>query len=113
MTTVVTDQIEAIDLSTCTCRYFVSYSGVQLPLKLVTPLEPSALANRNTYFRAYYDGADRLVLCEKITYNEVELLHRYRYHDNGPLKQAVIVNSDQEVTVMTFDEQGTASVQCG
>ena len=30
------------------CRYFVSYSGVQLPLNLVQPLEPDGLRNRNT-----------------------------------------------------------------
>ena len=47
------------------CRYFVSYSGVQLPLNLVQPLEPSGLNNRNTYFRAWYNAQGQLVTCEK------------------------------------------------
>jgi hypothetical protein len=86
-------------------RYFVSYSGVKLPLNLVTPLDAAALNNRNTFFRGWFD-AERLMGCEKITYGEVELAHRYEYHNNGQLKQAVITNTDEEVTVMTFDEQG-------
>ena len=39
-------------------RYFLSYSGVSLPLRLVSPLAASELQNRNTYFRAVYDEAD-------------------------------------------------------
>ena len=87
-------------------RYFVSYSGVKLPLNLVTPLQPEELRNRNTYFRAYYDSPTRLVFVEKITYGEVELSHRYEYHPDGTLKQAVITNTDDEVTVMNFSERG-------
>jgi Family of unknown function (DUF6156) len=87
-------------------RYFVSYSGVKLPLNLVTPLDAAALNNRNTYFRAWFDATERLLGCEKITYGEVELAHRYDYHDNGLLKRAIIVNTDEEQTVVHFDEQG-------
>lgn len=87
-------------------RYFVSYSGVKLPLNLVTPLEAAALNNRNTYFRAWFDDSGRLSGCEKITYGEVELAHRYEYHDNGLLKRAIIINTDDERTVVHFDEQG-------
>ena len=54
-------------------RYFLSYSGVSLPLRLVSPLAASELQNRNTYFRAVYDEADKLVSCEKLVYGEVEL----------------------------------------
>jgi hypothetical protein len=86
------------------CRFFVSYSGVKLPLKLVTPLDEAALNNRNTFFRAYYDAAERLIACEKVTYGEIELSHRYQYYASGSLKQAVITNTDEEVTVMDFSE---------
>lgn len=88
------------------CRYFVSYSGVKLPLNLVTPLDAAALNNRNTFFRGWFDVAQRLIACEKITYGEVELTHRYEYDDNGVLRQATISGSDEEVTVMRFDAQG-------
>ena len=54
-------------------RYFLSYSGVSLPLKLLSPLAASELQNRNTYFRAVYDEAGKLVSCEKLVYGEVEL----------------------------------------
>ena len=88
------------------CRYFVSYSGIKLPLKLVNPLEEADLRNRNTFFRGYFDQQERLVACEKMVYGEIELLHRYVYYDSGVLKQAEITNADQEVTVMYFNERG-------
>ena len=88
------------------CRYYVTYSGVKLPLKLVNPLEAADVANRNTYFRAWYDEHERMVRCEKVVYGEVELQHRYEYHDNGSLKQAEITETGDEPRVMRFDEQG-------
>jgi Family of unknown function (DUF6156) len=97
---------EADPNSNAHCRYFVSYSGVKLPLNLVTPLDAAALNNRNTYFRAWFDGTERLIGCDKITYGEIELMHRYEYYPSGSLKRAEIINTDEEVTEMSFDEQG-------
>ena len=37
-------------------RYFLATSGVKLPLKLVNQIEATALTNRNTYIRAWYEG---------------------------------------------------------
>jgi hypothetical protein len=88
------------------CRHYVTYSGVKLPLKLVNPLEEADIANRNTYFRAYYDDQQRMVLCQKVVYGEVELQHRYAYHANGNLKQAEITEADDDPKVMHFDEEG-------
>lgn len=59
------------------CRYYLTYSGVQLPLNLVNELEPTAISNRNTYFLAHFDGAGRVVLCQKVVYGEIEMAHRY------------------------------------
>ena len=56
-------------------RYFLTYSGLRLPLNLVGPLEANAIANRNTYVRATYDSEGRLACCEKLVYGEVELRH--------------------------------------
>ena len=88
------------------CRYFVSYSGVTLPLKLVNELQEQDRANRNTFFLGFYDDQGRLIRCEKQVYGETELLHRYEYHDGGALKQAEITDADGELTVLTFDLQG-------
>ena len=96
-----TDQIE-----NCDCRYFISYSGVKLPLKLVTPLTDAELQNRNTFFRGYFDSQERLLLCQKLVYGETELEHRYSYYDNGVLKVAEITDADGELTVLRFDEAG-------
>lgn len=82
-------------------RYFVTYSGVKLPLKLVDPLPPAELNHRNTFIRARFDADDRLVECEKMVYGEVHLAHRYSYGADGALKRAEIV-MDDETTVMEF-----------
>lgn len=83
-------------------RYFLSYSGRNLPLNLVSEIEPASLEHRNTYFRAEYDGRDRMTLCEKIVYGEVELRHSYRYHEDGALAGATI-EMDGEATELAFD----------
>jgi len=88
------------------CRHFLSYTGVKLPLKLLNPLREADIANRNTYFRAYYDGQDRMVVCQKVVYGEIELEHRYDYYASGTLKRAELIEAEEEPKVMSFDEQG-------
>lgn len=80
------------------CRYFVSYSGVKLPLNLVQPLDPNGLNNRNTYFRAWYNTQGQLVTCQKIVYGEIEMEHRYEYDADGRLASARITDVEGEVT---------------
>ncbi|MGO9546368.1 MAG: DUF6156 family protein [Rhodomicrobium sp.] len=86
-------------------RYFITYSGVKLPLRLVSPLQAEELDNRNTYFRAGYDDQDRLITVEKLVYGEVELVHRYEYRPDGSLKAARI-NLDGDTTVLEYPGDG-------
>lgn len=86
-------------------RYFLTYSGVKLPLNLVSPLEPGELENRNTYFRATFDDASRMLTCEKIVYGEVELFHEYVWRADGTLQYARIELGD-DVTEIEFDLNG-------
>lgn len=83
-------------------RYYLTYSGRGLPLNLVSAIEAEALGNRNTYFRASYDAQDRITLCEKIVYGEVELRHSYRYREDGGLAGATIEMGD-DTTELEFD----------
>ena len=92
-------------MSESTLRYFLSYSGVKLPLNLVGPLGEADLKNRNTFMRAMFDDHDRLIGCDKLVYGDVQLTHRYEYHPNGALKRAEIV-MDEDTTVLMFDEAG-------
>jgi hypothetical protein len=82
-----------------TYRYFLTYSGVRLPLNLVGPLEPSDLGNRNTFFRASYDADGRIATLEKLVYGEVELAHVYSYRADGTLAHARVTLGDEETEV--------------
>ncbi len=95
-----------MNLEDLVSRYFISYSGVKLPLKLVNEIDEGGLDNRNTFFKGYYDERNRLVRCEKRVYGETELLHNYAYDENNVLRQAEITDADGELTLLTFDEQG-------
>src|SRR5664279_3185185 len=89
------------------CRFFVSYSGVKLPFNLVNAIAPEALSHRNTFIRAWFDRAGLLSGFDKLVYGEVELSHRYEYHDNGRLRRAEIVMLDEEPVAMSFNEAGS------
>ncbi len=90
-----------------TLRFFVTYTGVKLPFKLANELQPDEVKNRNTYFCGYFDELDRIIGLEKIAYGEVELQHRYTYHDNGMLSAAEITDIDGEVTMLAPDVEET------
>jgi len=88
-------------------RFFVTYTGVKLPFKLVNELQPSEVENRNTYFQGYFDVHDRLTGFDKLAYGEIELAHRYSYHNNGKLSAAEITDIDGETTMLIFDTEGS------
>lgn len=96
-----------VDQANQECRFFTSYSGVKLPFNLVNAIAAEALSNRNTFIRAYFDQAGMLSGFDKVVYGEVELSHRYEYHDNGRLKRAEIVMLDEEPAAVIFDEAGS------
>lgn len=85
-----------------TTRYFLTYSGVALPLALTQELAPDALAHRNTYFQATYDAHGRMVRCEKRVYGDVEMTHEYAWTASGQLARATITIGDEEPQVMAF-----------
>lgn len=86
-------------------RYFVTYSGIRPPARLVEPLTRADLLNRNTFIRAHYDAEGRLVAFEKMVYGAIELVHVYTWHADGRLKTASIA-MDGEETLLAFDEEG-------
>lgn len=91
------------------CRFFATYTGIKLPLNLVNPIAEAALANRNTFIRAYFDCGGHLMACEKVVYGEVEMAHHYEYYANGTLKRAEIRMMDEEPAVLCFEQDGTAT----
>ena len=89
-----------------TTRFFVTYTGVKLPFKLVNELQASEVENRNTFFRGHFDVQDRLTGFDKLAYGEIELKHRYTYHDDGKLSVAEITDIDGETTLLVFNAEG-------
>lgn len=87
-------------------RFYVSYTGVKLPVKMVNPLEEKDLSNRNTFIIAYFDKDDRMVGFEKMVYAALELSHYYDYYPSGVLKTAEIMMDDL-TTFIEYDEAGT------
>jgi len=85
-----------------TTRYFLSTSGIKLPLRMVNEIEPDALSNRNTYIRADYDEAGRLLRFEKLVYGDIELTHVYTYDAEGALLRAEISLAEEEPMVLDF-----------
>ena len=85
-----------------TFRYFLTYTGVGIPFRLVTPLDEAQVPNRNTFIRAWFDRDERLIGFDKLVYGEVELAHRYGYHADGALARAEIIMCDEEPVVLVF-----------
>jgi len=86
-------------------RYFVSYTGIKLPVRMVNPLEEKDLSNRNTFIIAYFDKDERIIGFEKMVYAAIELSHYYDYHPSGILKSAEIM-MDDVTTFIEYDEAG-------
>lgn len=83
-------------------RYFLTYRGVKLPLRMTEEIPADALKHRNTYFRAEFDELGRMSWVEKLVYGEVEMRHDYRYEEDGRLVEAHITMVDEEPTVLSF-----------
>ncbi|MDZ4201122.1 MAG: DUF6156 family protein [Gallionella sp.] len=92
-----------------TPRFFVTYTGVKLPLKLINELQAAEVENRNTYFCGYFDAQERLAGFDKFAYGEIELTHRYEYRDDGKLRLAEITDIDGEMTMLLFDAEGNTA----
>jgi len=83
-------------------RYFLTYSGVKLPLALTQELAPDALAHRNTYLQADYDERGRMVRCQKLVYGDIEMTHVYEWDAQDRLVRATIAIGDEEPQLMVF-----------
>lgn len=77
-------------------RYFTSYTGTALPLKLVGPLDADQVDGRISYFEASYDDDERVLSILKVVYGEVEFAHCYEYADDGKLLTVTLTEGDEE-----------------
>lgn len=87
-------------------RYFISYTGVQLPLKLVNKLDRKGVDKRITYFTGYYDDNECLKIIEKVVYGEIEFSHHYEYGEDGILIKAIMIENDELPRSLMFNKLG-------
>jgi hypothetical protein len=90
------------DTEPTSCRYFLTYRGAGLPLTLAEELTEADLRNRNTWFEAHYDSANRLIAIDKKVYGDVEMQHRYDYNPDGQLIRATVRIGDEDEMVREF-----------
>ncbi|WP_428036078.1 DUF6156 family protein [Amphritea sp.] len=83
-------------------HFYLSYSGIKLPLKLVGPIAPSEIENRNTFFASKVDDRGRVTEIAKVVYNEIELHHRYHYHDDDQSLTQAIITTDGETHTIQY-----------
>ena len=83
-------------------QYYLSYSGLKLPLKLVSPMKSEEIENRNIYYGVHLDVNGNPISIHKVVYGEIEMQHEYGYSDSGDLKWAEITNIDNEVQRFEF-----------
>lgn len=95
--------VEPTGVDTPPTRYFLSYTGIGLPLKLTGELQASDLRNRNTWFEAHHDAQGRVQAIVKQVYGEVEMRHDYAYDTQGRLLSATVQTGDDEPRVIAFD----------
>lgn len=88
------------------CRYFTSYTGVSLPLKLIDELDAPAIRQRISYFTGYYDDAQRLRIIEKVVYGEIEFSHHYEYDQHDQLHKAILIEADSLPRTLLIDAKG-------
>ena len=87
-------------------RYFVSYTGVKLPLRLINELDARSLDQRITYFTGYYNNKNQLMIIEKVVYGEIEFSHHYEYDENGKLIKAIMVEDDEQPRTPMIEPTG-------
>ena len=83
-------------------RYYLSYTGVGLPLKLVNSLAFDETNNRNTFFAVMLDKYGHEALIHKVVYGEVEMSHNYNFTPSGELISAEITDIEGATQTITF-----------
>ncbi len=96
-------------------KYYSGFTGQNfdpyfLPLKLVGPLsKKEALSRDAAYIIGYYDEKGQLYQIEKFYRGKMHWGHDYLYHENGSLKEAIVIHPDTEEEYSSyFDRNGEA-----
>lgn len=87
-------------------RYYGTFSGYNIPLKLSEELTQPEALRRKSYYVGFYNETQSLFRVEKYLNGSLFFQHNYFYHENGSIRENRIVNSDGITTTNHFDAKG-------
>ena len=86
--------------------YYLNVAGNSEPPQLVDEVSRREALAQRSYFRAQFDASGALAALSKFRGGERLFRTEYRYHPNGKVREARVMNRDGAVTLRRFDEQG-------
>jgi hypothetical protein len=87
-------------------KYFGTFVGYDLPLKLRENLFRTEAEERGTYYIAHYDSVGRLEEVRKVHTGATFFVHKYTYDAQGILVEARITNKAGEVSILKRGPDG-------
>lgn len=94
------------DTKSTETKYFATFSGYNIPLKLTEEIPKELALKRDAYYVGFYDEDQRLTCVEKYLDGALFFRHSYFYREDGSLRESKTVNSEGIETVSYFDENG-------
>lgn len=89
-----------------TAVYYGSFAGYNIPIKPIEKIDKKEALSRQTYYIAFYNKKGQIIRFEKYFMGSLFFQHKYKYHDNGKIKEDVIINADGATKINSFDMNG-------
>ena len=87
-------------------KYFGTFSGYTLPLKLKNNLSKSEIEARRAYLVAYYDASGRLHKVRKVLDGKTEFIHEYAYDAQSKLVEVIVTNHEGNISILKRTPDG-------
>ena len=91
----------------CTVKYYRTFSGYSLPLKLIEPFtKEEALCSGSAYYIGHFDQNNMLIKIEKMHKGKLLFTHVYGYYPNGSIKRLENTPAEGKTVIKEYDERG-------
>lgn len=82
-------------------KYYASFSGYNIPLKLAEEISESEALSKHSYYIGFF-LEKKLVRVEKYVNRTLFFQHFYYYNENGALIKSKIIGPDKTEKINTF-----------